>query len=344
MAWEKILVWLPSPLGDAISCTPALRAIRSRFKSSQIYFLAEKTLRDILSPNDFNDEWIDTSEGNIFTLAFRLRRYNLSAVILFKNSFGSALTASMAGIEKRIGYARDGRSSLLTERINPQKNTDGSFKPVTMIDYYLTIAEHLGCDTDNRQTELLIDQTHRQGLSCKLPELFSDKSPLVVLVPGGAFGPSKCWPGERFAETADRLIDDYGAKVFVSVAPNDAERQIAERICQQARHKLYTLTQTALTMGELKSLFSQADLVITNDTGPRHIAIALGRKVITIFGPNNPQWTQTGYPDEVQIIGKGDCVPCERPRCTQQKHICMESISVDMVYDSAKKKLQGINR
>ncbi|NIT23694.1 MAG: hypothetical protein GTN53_14430, partial [Candidatus Aminicenantes bacterium] len=72
---------------------------------------------------------------------------------------------------------------------------------------------------------------------------------------------------------------------------------------------------TPLSLGELKALFSIADLVISNDTGPRHIAIALGRKVVTLFGPNNPIWTNTNYENEIQIIGNVHCAPCSKPKC-----------------------------
>jgi heptosyltransferase-2 len=163
----------------------------------------------------------------------------------------------------------------------------------------------------------------------------------VILVPGGAFGPSKLWPSERFAQIADRLIEQYQATVVLSVAPNRQEIQIADRICQHARKTLIHLGQVRLEIGELKALLGRADLVITNDTGPRHIAIALKRKVITLFGPNNPQWTQTGCKDEIQIIGAGPCVPCDRPMCRQPQHYCMESITADQVFEVAQKQLAG---
>ena len=215
------------------------------------------------------------------------------------------------------------------------KNPDGSFKPAPMIDYYLSIAKHFDCPAEDRRLELLVDDKDAVTLSEKLPEISTSSSPLVILVPGGAFGLSKCWPVNRFAETADRLIDKYNATVVISVAPNHTEQKIADEICSMAKNRLYSLAQTPLTMGELKALFARADLVIANDTGPRHIAIAFERKIISLFGPNNPAWTQTGYKDELQIIGKGKCAPCEKPECKMDKHICMESISIETVHQAA---------
>ncbi len=117
------------------------------------------------------------------------------------------------------------------------------------------------------------------------------------------------------------------------------EAKIAERICKLAERKVQSLAETPLTMGELKTLFAESDLVITNDTGPRHVAIALGKKLITLFGPNNPKWTHTGYKDEVQIIGRAKCAPCDKPQCRQERHLCMEAITVKMVCNAADKIL-----
>jgi len=333
-----ILVWLPTPMGDAILCTPALRAIRNHFHQ-QIYFLANPTVRQVLSPCSFNDRWIETSNDNVFTLARRLGKFKFSSVILLKNSFGSALTAFIAGISRRIGYARDGRSLFLTEMITPQKSPDGDFKPVTMIDYYLHLAEYMGCDTGDRRTELLIDEKDAENLPAKLPVLFSDHGPLVILVPGGAFGPSKHWPADRFAQTADYLIKKYKARIVVSVAAN--EKNIAEKICNRSENSLCNLAETPLPLGLLKALFAKADMVITNDTGPRHIAIALGRNVITLFGPNNPLWTQTDCQCEIQLPGQAPCVPCQKPKCRQKQHLCMESISTQTVCHVADKFLDN---
>jgi hypothetical protein len=161
------------------------------------------------------------------------------------------------------------------------------------------------------------------------------------MVPGGAFGPSKCWPSERFAQTANWLTTNYGATIVVSVSSDVAEKKIADEICTSSKHRIINLAEKPVTVGELKTLFAIVDLVITNDTGPRHIAIALGRKVITLFGPNNPAWTETGYENEIKIVGKAPCAPCEEPVCKKQQHLCMEAITVEMVRDAVAKLLEN---
>ncbi len=349
---DEILVWLPSPMGDAVLCTPALRAIRKHFKSCEISFLATGVVRGVLSPNSFNDKWLEQRDNNPFAIAKKLKEHQFTHAILFKNSFASALAVYLAGIPSRIGYAREGRGFLLTDKLYPPKlpprrfawpkqSSGGKFKPVSAIDSYLAIASWLGCETTNRDLELLIEAQDEQQLCGKLPQVLNPDSPLVVIVPGGAYGPSKCWGSDRFGQTADWLISNYNATVVISVGPETLEKQIAKEICNSSKHKLISLAEIPISLGELKALFSIADLVISNDTGPRHIAIALGRKVITLFGPNDPAWTNTNYENEIQIIGNVTCAPCSKPKCKKSEHLCMQAITVEMVCEAAKELLEN---
>lgn len=340
----EILVWLPSPMGDAILCTPALRAIRRHFKSSRISFLANEVVRSILSPSRFNDTWLQQHSKNPFTTAKMLKEHNFTHAILLKNSFASALAVFLAGIPIRVGYAREGRGFLLTEKLHPPKLSAVKFKPSSMLDYYLAIASLLDTDTADTSLELHVNPQENKTLQIKLSEIAESKGPTVVLVPGGAFGRSKCWLSERFAQTADWLTSNYNATIFVSVSPNPAEKQIAKEICDSSTSKIINLVNRHISLGELKSLFSVADLVISNDTGPRHIAIALQRKLITLFGPNDPAWTETGYENEIKIVGEAPCAPCAKPICKKSEHLCMQSITVEMVCDAAKKLLESNHR
>ncbi len=344
----KILVWLPSPMGDAILCTPALRAIREKYESGKIYFLANTTVRRILSPCPFNDDWLEYDGKNPFSIAKILKEQKFTHAALFKNSFASALTVFLAKIPSRTGYDREQRGFLLTEKLHPPKISNGKFKPLSMVDYYLAIASKLDADTTNKKLELSVNPQDIESLETRLPEIFNAAGPVVILVPGGAFGPSKCWPAERFAKTAKNLISDFNATVIISVSANPAEQKIAKEICfskelskPDLKNKLINLASAPLNLGQLKALFSQSDLVIANDTGPRHIAVALGRKVITLFGPNDPAWTDTQYENEIQITGNVTCSPCQKPDCRLQERICMESIPVEIVLNAAEQLLNN---
>lgn len=338
---DNILIWLPSPMGDAILATPAMRAIRRHFQSSKITFLANTVIQKALAPCPFNDDWLVSESQNPFAIAKLLKACNFRLAILLKNSFLPALATALVRIQTRIGYARHGRRLLLTDPLFPEKLPTGEFKPVSMIDYYLAISKWLGCETNDRKLELSINPEDSKNLLNKLPQITEAKSPIIILVPGGAFGPSKCWPSERFARIADLVAADYNATVIVSVSPAPAEHKIALQICDSSRNNLINLAQNPLTIGQLKALFAKADLVIANDTGPRHIAIALNRKVITLFGPNDPAWTDTGFPDEIKIVSDVDCAPCQKPNCKKTEHLCMEAITVEMVYTAAKQLLRN---
>jgi len=336
----NILVWLPSPMGDAILCTPALRAIRNRFSSSRITFLADPAVRSVLSPCSFNNAWLPP-QPNPFALAAELKAHKFTHAILFKNSFAAAFAVSLARIPNRIGYARELRGPLLTDRLYLPRLPNGKFKAASMLDYYLAIAERLGADTTNRSLELQIGQDDSRNLHAGFPELVKHKNPIVVLVPGGAFGPSKCWPSENFAVIADWLVEKYNAVIVISVAPSPPEKKIAAEICALSSRQLLNLAEHPLNLGELKALFSLADLVITNDTGPRHIAIAFKRNLITLFGPNDPAWTDTDYENEIQIVGNVPCAPCAKPICRNPEHLCMLAITPDMVRSAAEELLAG---
>jgi heptosyltransferase-2 len=342
MSGRNILVWLPAPMGDAIMATPALRCLRREiYANVKIFFLAGKTNAEILAGCPFCDEWVILKEKSPFKIANELKKYQFTDVILFKNSFASALAVFLAGIKNRIGYARDGRGIFLTRKLEPEKISFFKYKPVSVIDYYLKIPAALGADISNKQTELSVNENDKKIIAEKFGIVPNGKKPLVILVPGGAFGPSKMWPEENFAKTADFLAEKFSAHVFVSVSPVKKEVDIAEKICSLAKCSITNLGKNPVSLGQLKALFSFANLVITNDTGPRHIAIAMNRKLITMFGPNNPEWTSNDYKDEIKIVGNATCVPCDKPICKQDKHYCMESISAEIICDAAEKILKN---
>jgi heptosyltransferase-2 len=328
-------------MGDAVMATPALAAIKNLFKNDKIFFCANRTVAEVLKPCRFTDEWIVLKKGNPFVVTGELKRYNFDVAILLKNSFASALAVFLAGIKTRTGYAREGRGIFLTEKLHPSKVSLFKYKPLSAIDYYLAIASSFGCKTTDRKMQLKIDENDRKAVLEKFGKYINSEKPVAILVPGGAFGASKLWPEDRFAKVADFLAEKFSANVFISVSSAKQEIEIAEKICSQAKHPVVNLAKNPVTLGQLKALFSFAQLVITNDTGPRHIAIALNRKVITLFGPNNPAWTENDYSDEIKIVANAPCAPCDKPVCKKDRLYCMESIIVEMVCKATQKILAG---
>jgi len=337
---RKILLWLPSPLGDAVLATPALRAIRERFDDARTYFYASPTVRAALEPCEYCDEWIEALSGRSpYGIAKELKKFGFDVAILFKNSFASAAAVFIARIPVRVGYSREWRGAMLTERLTPEKLASGAYKPVSMVDYYLGLAERVGADISERTLTLRVDPDDVRHVTRMFPEVCSSRRPVVVLVPGGAFGPSKCWAAERYGLLADWLVEKHEAVVVVSVAPTDEEKAIATRICDASHFKLINLGERPLSLGQLKGLLGLSDVVVCNDTGPRHMAIAIKKNVVTLFGPNDPAWTETGYEGEIKIVADAKCAPCQKPECTESEHWCMKSISVEAVKDAVAKML-----
>ncbi len=337
---NNIMVWLPSPMGDAILSTPALKAIRNKFISSKITFFAGPVVHQVLSPSNFANEWLEQNGGFLDSVRL-LKNKHFTHAILLKNSFGSAVTCRLAGIPVRTGYSRDGRGVLLTQKLHPPKLSCGDYKPISVVDYYLAIAARLGADITDKNIELSVEPSDFENLKTKLPAVFNANGPVIIFVPGAAAGPSKRWLPERFARAADWLSEKYNAAIVLSVAPNEQEKDIAAKIINSAEYKVVNLADSPIGLGELKALIAGADLVICNDTGPRHIAIGLKRKVMTLVGPNNPEWTDPGYEDEIFIKGNVSCAPCDKPICKEKSHFCMEAITVEMVCNAAEKILNA---
>jgi len=336
----RILVVLPNWVGDVIMATPALTALRCRFRQSHVIFLARPYVADLLDGADWMDEMLFWPAGKTKTtrregfarLACELRRRRIDLAVLLANSFRSALLASLAGARERVGYDRDGRGLLLTDRLVAQR-LDGNFVPVSMVRYYNAIAAFLGCREFPEALALPAgpQDDRRFDEICRQYGIGSSR-PLVVVNPGAAYGQAKCWLPDRFAQLSDRLVDRQAAQVIVTCGPGEVS--IARRIEANLRRGETVLADDPLSLRQLMALIRQCDLLITNDSGPRHIAAAYGVPVVSIFGPTDPRWSETGYPLERKVIVDVDCAHCMKRVCPTD-HRCMRMLTVEMVLQAA---------
>jgi len=338
---------LPQPIGDAILSTPALRLLRASLPESKITYLSAPTVRGVLEGNPWCDQWVTVNKDreSAISIVRKLRRHKFDSAVLLANSFRSALWARLAGIKKIIGYNRDERGRLLTEPVELFR-LDGGIAPISMIYYYGwlidkagtllgggagKLREHLELFTSEQDKKRVEELLGRWGITP------GDK--IIILVPGGGYGPSKWWPAGRFAELAEKFIKD-GYKVIISCAPNEPERLIAEEIQARTAGRTYNLLEAGLELGGLKELVRRSGLMVSNDTGPCHIAAAFGVGLVTIFGPTDPRWTATGYEKEIRLRSDVDCGPCQQEKC-KEDHRCLESITVQQVYQAAGELLAG---
>lgn len=307
---------MPSWVGDVVMATPTLRLLRRLKPDAHISYLVRSYVKPIIDAAPWYDRLItlrprrsalsQTSNRRRSTAALttRLRRGDFDTALLLPNSFRSALIVKLAGIDRRIGYDRDGRGLLLTDRLIPMRER-GKYVPIPMIDYYLGLAQYLGAENPERRMQLFTRPQHDRAAEALLRSagVAEARGPLVMFTPGAATkGDAKLWPAERFAAVADHLIHTHKAVVMLNGSP--AERPILDAVQRAAGHPLIDLPKFGSNLTLLKSLVACADLMITNDTGPRHIAAALNTPVISLFGPTDPSWTRLDAPHERLLVSR----------------------------------------
>ena len=346
---QNILVVLPMPIGDAILATPALRRLRQSLPAAHITCLARPPVRDILAGSPCTNAWLtlDQNNSNIFSLSHSISKLKCDAAILLTNSFCSAFRISLAHIKRRLGYNRQGRGILLTDRIPPFRLLN-RFVPLSMIDYYnflidqsvtrLSPGQTIISEDDNNRLELFTNDQDRRCVDDLFTKWsFTAQDPLAIIIPGAAFGPSKCWPADYFAQLADSL-SDKGFRVIISCAPNQTERALAKSITSSTRTDVFNLTEANLSLSALKELIRRCCLMIANDTGPCHIAAAFDVPLLTLFGPTDPRWTVTGYQHEIRLTAPANCPPCQKPKCSRD-HRCLTDIKPTAVLTAAEQLL-----
>src|ERR671913_15952 len=207
---SKILIVQPSWVGDAVMATPTLRALRELYPQAHISYLMRRYVKPLYGGMPWADQFITyrtgktkakAGKGDFFDLAARLRAGRFDLAILLPNSFKSALVCKMARIPRILGYERDGRGFLLTDRLLPSKDR-GKFVPSPIVKYYLGLAHYLGSTHRDLKLELFVTPAEEREASevfarCGLdPALYrpasSGAAPLILLNPGAAFGAAKC--------------------------------------------------------------------------------------------------------------------------------------------------------
>ncbi|MCA9287709.1 MAG: lipopolysaccharide heptosyltransferase II [Phycisphaerales bacterium] len=318
----RLLVVLPSWVGDAIMATPALRLLRDARPGALIGVLARPGIDSLLDGAGLFDEahverGVGVMAPKLAAAKVRARRYH--GAILLKNSFSSALAMRLAGIPRRTGYARDARSMLLTDALEPPLLSDGNWAIVPAVDYYLRLMRHaIDADPDHKHTppsharpaptrlELAVTPDATVAGAEVLARAGVDPladTPLAILNPGGN-NPTKRWPIDRFAAVADYLSEERGLTVLINGSP--AEADLADRVARDCRtDRVHNLARAGISLTALKAIVARCRVMVTNDTGPRHIAVALGVPVVTLFGPTDHRWTS------VPCVPLPDATPSE---------------------------------
>jgi heptosyltransferase II len=338
---DALLIRGTNWIGDCVMTLPAVHAIRKRWPQARIAVLAKPWVADLYRLSTDVDDVISFAEPGRhagilgkWRLAGELRAHGFDCAILLQNAIEAAILARLAGIPLRAGYNSDGRGPLLTHSVR----RTAAVRRIHQIDYYLEMVRAIGCAPDGRTARLTPGKDAEKTVA-RLFEAFHIRGgrPLIGLAPGAAYGPAKRWSAERFAAVADRLVDDFGAEALLFGSAGDS--QSTAEVGRNARNRLVDIAGKT-NLQEAISLIARCDLFISNDSGLMHIAGALGRPTIAIFGSTNPVTTSPAGEKSVVIHHDVDCSPCLKQVCPTDFR-CMDMIGVDEVYAAASKLLGG---
>jgi heptosyltransferase-2 len=332
----NILIRATNWIGDAVMSLPALRAIRTRYPEARVSVLARPWVLDLYARERFADEIVPYSCRNLrekFSLAISLRG-GFDCAILLQNAFEAAALAFVAGIPERIGYARDGRSPLLTRAVPVPKAGE---IPRHQRFYYLELLRRAG----------IVDYLPAAGEPIRLEgaenareegrALLSESGlqiPVVGVSPGAAYGGAKRWLPERFSEAAVSIARSTGS--HVAVFGSTAERQICGEVRSaiSARGIFAHNFAGETTLAQFISLAAACNLFLTNDSGAMHIASALGVPTVAVFGATDDTTTGPTGPLARVVRHTVECSPCLLRECPID-HRCMTGVTSDQVARTA---------
>lgn len=327
----KILIRATNWVGDAIMALPSLRAVRSHFPEAQITILARPYVAAIYKHQQVCDNMIFVNDKSDMVDELRAQKFDIA--LLLQNAFKAAWLAWRAGIPERIGYARDGRSLLLTKAVPVPKF--GEISPHEPY-YYLELLRRAGwLDSLPNETfiRLNVPEESRQSAADFLFSAGARQNSLRIAIGAGAsYGSAKCWPPDRFAELANRLQAQSDADVILFGTP--AEAAVSSAIAAGMRQPPINLTGRT-SIEDLPALLSQCHLFIGNDSGAMHVAAAVGLPVVAVFGPTDPFGTAPVTPRCSIVQEKPYCSPCFLRRCPTD-HRCMTRVTPDTVEAAAR--------
>jgi len=338
---NTLLIHCPNWVGDIVMAIPALDCFRNNYPGAKIIGIVKKRAQGILRDGPWFDGFIDSDDksGSGFRRLIRqIRQCNADMAVLLPNSIRSLLSVRLGGVKDVFGYRRDFRGLFLSGGPKPMRNEHG-IVPIPMTEYYLGICRWLGLSIPEKaKPKLFIGKQVTEKAEALFKKHGILENDLVIgLNPGASFGSSKCWPAEYFAELAELCEEELDAKILLLAGPG--EESIVEAILQTSRAKIIDTHKEQVDLELLKPVVRRCNLLITNDTGPRHYAVALDVPVVVIMGPTDPRYTASNLERTIVIRKELDCSPCHKKTCPKE-HQCMTEIAATEVFAAVKKLLK----
>ena len=340
----KVGVVLPNWIGDVVMATPTLRALRNHFGSdAHLTGIMRPYVAEVLGGTTWLNETLlydrrahDTSR-HLGQVASTLRAQQLDWLIVLPNSLSSAMLAWLSRAKRRVGYARNARSWLLTDKLQAPREGK-TWQPISAVDYYLELAYATGCPTEPKEVELATLPADEEITTNIWQDLNLTNRTVVSFNTGSAAAGTKDWPIEYFVELARRTISETSASILVLCGPK--ERAQADRIVREVYSaRVVSMAEQDLSLGVARACIRRSQAMVTTDSGPRHVAAAFGVPTVALFGPIEPRWSVNYNSQETALWEKLECAPCGQYVCPLSHHRCMKDLSVDRVFQSLLEKL-----
>ena len=315
--------------------SPALAAIRHAFPQWHLSLLAKPASASLFERSPYIDDvvvyrdpGVHSGWGGLLKLATDLKAGEYDLALLFQNALGAAVVARLAGIPNRLGYDTDGRGWLLTHPVTRPTQA----KTLPLVQYFRGLLPALGIRSDERAPALQISDEEDILAAALLQKHGVGPTDLFIgLNPGSVYGTAKQWSFRRYVAVADRLVEATGAKIIVFGGPG--EEGLGSRVAETMRARPIVLSGKT-TVRELMALLKHCTLLVTNDTGPMHVASALGVPVVAIFGPTDPNATAPAGTNHALVTTNIGCSPCLLRACPID-HACMNGIEEQEVFSAA---------
>ena len=334
---RRILVRQVNWVGDAVLTLPALEALDRRFPRAEIVALAKPWVAGLFSGQPAVDRVIEYRSEEAhrgllgrWRLARQLRNEHFDLALIFPNSLDAVLIPWLAGIPCRIGYATDGRRPMLTHPIRPPA-PGGAHQ----VHRYLGIIRALG-GNGRPEPRLCVTREAWQAAERILADHGIGPGQVIVgLNPGSVYGGAKRWPADRYAAVADALVDGWGARILLLGSAR--ERPVLEEVATRMRRRATSLGGRT-DLPTLAALLQRTHLLLSNDTGAMHLAVAVGTPVVAIFGPTDAEGTGPLGSHSRIVREPVPCSPCLLRECPID-HRCMTTVSVGRVLEAASELL-----
>lgn len=334
MNYKNILIVKLSAIGDVIHALPVAHAIKKKYPQARITWVVEKPAYDLLTNNPDIDEIILFDKKkfksltgllvNGYQFGKELKKRKFDLAIDLQGLFKSGAISYLSGAPKRLVYcnARE-MSHLIGQRIC------GEQQEGHVVEQYLDVARHLGCNTDEVSFPIHITEKEaKKSEAIGNHAGFRMENPYIVLAPGTNWA-SKCWPPVHFAQLADQL---YNKNIIPVIIGGPGDQRLAQEIIAHTKIPPIDLTGKT-TMKELAYIIKNSQAFVGGDTGPMHLAVAVGAKVVTLFGPTDPNRNGPYGLNHKVLIAPLPCQGCWQRVCPKQKD-CLASIPVDEVYQA----------